>query len=145
MGELLPEVTINNKGLASPIFCGIGRFAPVVKIIPNKTDYCYSKIQAVIYDNGAGGEVELLLSGIGNTPPSTNLHLYRKSGNNSSGIKVKQDNSGTVYISTFSLGNCSIYVSVLGNTSSKNTITISSISKEEYQGIEGQLIDVNTY
>ena len=33
VGGLLPEVTINNKGLASPIFCGIGRFAPVVKII----------------------------------------------------------------------------------------------------------------
>ena len=144
VGGLLPEVTINNKGLASPIFCGIGRFAPVVKIIPNKTDYCYSKIQAVIYDNGTGGEVELLLSGIGNTSVS-NLHLNRKYGNNSGGIKVKQDNSGTVYISTLSLGNCSIYVSVLGNTSSKNTITISSISKEEYQGIEGQLIDVNTY
>ncbi|MDM8240693.1 hypothetical protein QUW47_02075 [Phocaeicola barnesiae] len=144
MGGLLPEVTINNKGLASPIFCGIGRFAPVVKIIPNITDYCYSKIQAVIYDNGAGGEVELLLAGRGNTSVS-NLHLYRKYGNNSNGINVKQDNSGTVYISTSSLENCSIYVSVLGNTSSKNIFTISSVTKEEYQSIKGQLIDVTTY
>ena len=144
MGGLLPEVTINNKGLASPIFCGIGRFAPVVKIIPNKTDYCYSKIQAVIYDNGSGGEVELLLSGIGNTSVS-NLHSYRKSGNNAGGINVKQDNSGTVYISTYSLGNCVIFVYTLGCTVSKNTFKISSVSKEEYQGIEGQLIDVNTY
>ena len=144
VGGLLPEVTINNKGLASPIFCGIGRFAPVVKIIPNKTDYCYSKIQAVIYDNGSGGEVELLLSGIGNTSVS-NLHSYRKSGNNAGGINVKQDNSGTVYISTYSLGNCVIFVYTLGCTVSKNTFKISSVSKEEYQGIEGQLIDVNTY
>lgn len=141
---LLPEVTINNKGLASPIFCGIGRFAPVVKITPNKTDYCYSKIQAVIYDNGAGGEVELLLAGRGNISVN-NLHLYRKYGNNAGGINVKQDNSGTVYISTYSLENCSIYVSVLGNTSSKNIFTISSVTKEEYQSIKGQLIDVTTY
>ncbi len=140
----MPEVTINNKGLASPIFCGVGRYSPVIKITPNKTDYAFSKIQVVIYDNGSGGEVELLLSGVGRTS-GTNIHSYRKSGINQSGIKVKQDSDGNVYISTSTLDNCSMYVSVLGNTSSKNIFTVSSVSKEEYQSIEGQLIEVRTY
>lgn len=144
MGGLIPVVTINNNGLASPILCGVGVFSPVVKIVPNKTDYCYTKIQSIIYENGNGVEVELLLAGRGNIL-TNNYHLYRKAGLNVSGVNVKQDNSGTVYISNYSLQNCSIYVSVLGSSASKNTFTVSSISKEDYQNIEGQLIEVNTY
>lgn len=144
MGGLLPDVTINNKGLASPFFCGVGRYSPVAKITPSKTDYAYSKIQAIVYENGFGGEVELLLSGVGNTSGS-NLHSYRVSGVNKSTIKVKQDSNGNVYISTITLDNCSIFVSVLGCSMSKNIFTISSISKEEYKSIEGQLIEVRTY
>ena len=109
-----------------------------------KNYWGYSKIQIIVYDNGFGGEIELLLSGIANISGS-NIHLYRKSGNNVSGINVKQDKSGTVYISNYSLSNCSFYISILGNTTVKTMFTVSSISKEEYQNIEGQLIDVNTY
>ena len=123
----MKTASLTSKGLSEKGFCYIGAFADVVKISPANKSWDRYLLIFTFYDNGSGHLAEVIMPSHKNNKPVCS----RKTG---SSILVKKDADNCVYVSSSSNDNYEIGVSCIGKTGDDG-ITISNISKSEYEGI----------